>query len=73
LKRLRVNPILCDGAAFCAEIAPELVWLDEWGFPVVDSRGLDECDTVLRHARRAVAVCPRQALRLENLDPTRSR
>ncbi len=34
---LRVNPIRCDGAGYCAEIVPELVGLDDWGFPVVSS------------------------------------
>lgn len=72
LRRLRVNPILCDGVGYCAEIAPELISVDEWGFPVVDSRPLDE-EAMLRHARRAVAICPRQALLLEQVDRNRSR
>ena len=70
-RRLRVNPILCDGAGYCAEIAPELAHLDEWGFPVIDGEPLDEAR--LRHARRAVAICPRQALALERVDPDRAR
>jgi len=70
--RIRVNPILCDGAGFCAEIAPELIALDEWGFPIVDERPFEQ-GPVLRHARRATSVCPRQALRLEPFDPTRAR
>jgi len=71
-RRLRVNPILCDGAGFCAEIAPELIALDEWGFPIVDERPLEQ-GLVLRHARRAASVCPRQALHLELFDRTRAR
>lgn len=62
--KLRVDPIRCDGAAFCAELVPELVSLDDWGFPVVDSRPVADV-AELRHARRAVALCPRQALLLE--------
>ncbi|HEY7879294.1 MAG TPA: ferredoxin [Streptosporangiaceae bacterium] len=59
---LRVNPIACTGHGVCAELLPELVTLDEWGYPIVDpapvSPALD------RDARRAVAACPTLALRL---------
>ena len=59
---LRVNPIACTGHGVCAELLPELVTLDEWGYPIVDpapvSPALD------RDARRAVAACPSLALRL---------
>jgi ferredoxin len=34
-KRLRVNPINCSGHGLCAELVPELVRLDEWGYPLV--------------------------------------
>ena len=61
--RLRVNPIRCDGARYCAEIVPERIALDEWGFPLVDESPIDD-EEVVRHARRAVAQCPRQALLL---------
>ena len=33
---LRVNPIACTGHGVCAELLPELVTLDEWGYPIVD-------------------------------------
>ena len=33
---LRVNPIACDGHGLCAELFPERVQLDDWGFPIVD-------------------------------------
>jgi ferredoxin len=61
--RLRVDPIACDGRGLCAEVAPELVILDDWGFPIVAG------DTVpprwVVHAREAVRLCPKLALRLE--------
>jgi len=61
-KQLRVNPIACSGHGQCAELLPELIKLDEWGYPVLDARpvppGLD------RTARRAVASCPALALLL---------
>lgn len=71
-QRLRVNPLLCKAAGFCAEIAPELVALDEWGYPIIDRHPLGHGEAAL-HARRAIAVCPRQALRLEPIDPARER
>jgi len=60
---LKVNPILCDGYGQCAELLPELVELDEWGYPIVprDPVGL----RVEPAARRAVRMCPRLALSLE--------
>lgn len=62
--RLRVDPIRCDGAGFCAELVPELVSLDDWGFPVIEAPPSGAAE--LEHARRAVALCPRQALFLED-------
>lgn len=62
MTRLRVNPIACDGRGLCAELLPELVQLDEWGYPLIADKPvpalLDD------HARRAVAMCPTLALRL---------
>jgi ferredoxin len=59
---LVVNPIECDGHGLCAELAPELITLDDWGFPIIERRVLD--GELLEHARRAVAACPTLALRL---------
>jgi ferredoxin len=60
---LRVNPILCDAYGHCAERLPELIELDEWGYPIIADRpvpaGLE------REARRAVSLCPRLALMFE--------
>jgi ferredoxin len=61
--RLRVNPIRCDGARYCAEIVPELIGLDEWGYPIVSSAPIDD-PRLLRMAERAVSECPRVALQL---------
>jgi ferredoxin len=33
--RLRVNPIACSGHGLCAELLPEMITLDEWGYPVL--------------------------------------
>ena len=34
-RRLRVNPILCEAHGVCAELLPELIGLDPWGYPVL--------------------------------------
>ena len=33
---LAVNPIACDAHGLCAELLPELIRLDDWGYPVID-------------------------------------
>ncbi len=65
-KRLRVNPVLCNGYAYCAEIVPELIGLDDWGFPIVNERPIDD-DRLLHLAERAVTTCPRVALLLREV------
>ncbi len=57
---LRVNPIACTGHGICAELLPELISLDPWGYPIVPRAELS--DDLLAHARRAVASCPALAL-----------
>jgi ferredoxin len=64
---LRVNPIACDAHGVCADLLPEMVTLDPWGYPVIAPRPVPaELD---EHARRAVASCPTLALRLEQPRP----
>jgi ferredoxin len=61
-KQLRVNPIACTGHGLCAELLPELINLDEWGYPVL--AGQQVPPGLGREARRAVASCPALALLL---------
>ncbi|HSC74303.1 MAG TPA: ferredoxin [Gaiellaceae bacterium] len=68
--RLRVNPIACDGHGLCAELLPELVRLDDWGYPIVDTDDVPRQLEAL--ARRAVDVCPTLALALERAASGRS-
>ena len=58
---LRVDPIACVGHGICAELLPELIQLDDWGYPIVDDAPLDVDG---RDVRRAIASCPTLALRL---------
>jgi ferredoxin len=62
-QRLRVNPIACDGHGLCAELLPEMIRLDEWGFPIVDAQSVPP--EFEANARRAVAACPKLALLLQ--------
>lgn len=59
---LHINPILCTGHGLCAELFPEHVWLDDWGYPVIDHGPIPP--ELMEHAKRAVAACPAVALRL---------
>jgi ferredoxin len=61
-EQLRVNPIKCAGHAACAELLPEMIQLDEWGYPIIDPRPVPLA--LSRDARRAVSACPALALRL---------
>ena len=59
---LRVNPIACDGHGLCAELFPERIELDEWGYPIIGAEPIPR--SLMKHARRAVAECPTLALLL---------
>ena len=68
---LRVNPIACKGHGLCAELFPERVRLDDWGYPIVDGTPVPR--SLEQHMRRAVAACPTLALRLERAAAHRQR
>jgi ferredoxin len=67
-RRLHVDPVACDGRGLCAELVPELVQLDEWGYPIVSHHPVTPA--MEKDARRAVAMCPTLALRLLELART---
>lgn len=58
--RLRVDPIACTGHGVCAELLPEWITLDDWGYPIVNGEPVPE--HLLEHARRAADACPKLAL-----------
>ncbi|HEY3758866.1 MAG TPA: ferredoxin [Solirubrobacteraceae bacterium] len=62
-QRLRVNPIACEAHGICAELLPERISLDEWGYPVIDGQPLT--GELLAHAQRAARACPTFALLVE--------
>jgi ferredoxin len=59
--RLVLDPTACDAQGLCAQLFPEGIGLDDWGFPIVRATVPDDEVT---HARRAVSACPALALRL---------
>ncbi|MBV9816934.1 MAG: ferredoxin [Solirubrobacterales bacterium] len=61
--RIAVDPIACDAHGLCAELLPEVIVLDEWGYPVIADAKLPARLEGL--ARRAVSACPTLALRLK--------
>ena len=63
--RLRVDPIACDGRGLCAEALPELITLDDWGFPITSCQPVPAW--LLADARETARACPKLALRLEHL------
>lgn len=60
--RLRVDPIHCHAHGVCAELLPEVISLDEWGYPIVEDGDLPP--ELVKTARRAVQSCPALALSL---------
>jgi ferredoxin len=59
-ERLRVDPVACDGVGICAHLAPRLVTVDSWGYPILRPEPLERGER--RSAALAVAGCPRRAL-----------
>lgn len=62
-ERLRVNPIACEAHGMCAELLPERIALDEWGYPLIDDRPLPP--ELVDHAWRAAQACPTFALLIQ--------
>ena len=60
-RRLRVDWPVCQARGLCHELLPEIIELDEWGYPVVNG---EVTDALLADAKAAVRACPRLALRL---------
>ena len=47
----------------CAELLPERITLDQWGYPVIEDTSVPA--EILDHARRAAQACPTLALRVK--------
>ncbi|GAA4519270.1 NADH-quinone oxidoreductase subunit NuoF family protein [Actinoallomurus oryzae] len=62
--RLTVDWTRCAAHGLCGHLLPELVRLDEHGFPVIDGASVPR--RLLADARQAVEMCPALALRLSD-------
>jgi ferredoxin len=60
-QRLQVDWPACRARGLCFELLPEVIALDDWGYPVVPDGVPPD---LLDHAREAVRACPTLALRL---------
>jgi ferredoxin len=60
--RLHLDYAACSGHGLCADLLPELVEIDEWGFPILHAETVGPDQLPL--ARRAVRACPTLALHL---------
>ena len=68
---LAVDRIACDGHGICAELLPERIDLDDWGYPILSAEPVTPA--LMDHARRAVEMCPVLALRVRSAPTQASR
>jgi ferredoxin len=62
--RAAVDWTACQGHGGCADLLPELITLDEWGYPIIQERPVPA--EARRRARKAVSECPALALLLKD-------
>jgi ferredoxin len=62
--RITIDPVACDAYGYCAELLPEAISLDEWGYPIVEDRAVPPHLKAL--AKRAVRDCPKRAITIRN-------
>ena len=67
--RISIDPVACEAYGYCAELLPEAIVLDEWGYPIVDGAPLPA--ELVALAKRAVRDCPRRAITLTKKKSTR--
>lgn len=64
MTELTVDPVACAAHGLCADLLPELVTLDEWGYPILARAPVPP--HLRRAADRAVSACPALALALRS-------
>jgi ferredoxin len=68
---LAIDRIKCDGRGLCAEILPERIRLDSWGYPIVTPGPIP--GHLVGLAQRAVDDCPVLAIALRRVEIKRQR
>ncbi|TMD43916.1 MAG: ferredoxin [Chloroflexi bacterium] len=61
-EQVAIDRIRCDGHGICAELLPEMISLDDWGYPIIKPSPIPL--RLIEHAQRAVEACPVLALRM---------
>jgi ferredoxin len=61
-QQLVIDRIKCDGRGLCAELLPELIRLDDWGYPILAPGPVP--DHLMALAQRAIDDCPVLAIAL---------
>jgi ferredoxin len=64
--QISIDRIRCDGHGLCTEILPELVRMDDWGYPIVAPGPVPE--HLMPLAERAMADCPVLAIALRRAE-----
>ncbi len=64
--RIRVNPITCEAHGVCAELLPEMIGKDPWGYPIISDQPVPP--SLLKLARKAESSCPTLALIVERIE-----
>jgi ferredoxin len=62
--RITIDPVACEAYGYCAELLPEAITLDEWGYPIVDGHPLPV--ELVDMAKRAARDCPKRAITLRH-------
>jgi ferredoxin len=62
---ITIDPIACNAYGYCAELLPESITLDEWGYPIVDNQPV--APELVAAAKRAARDCPRRAVTLNKI------
>ncbi len=63
---ISIDRIKCDGHGLCGEILPELIRLDDWGYPIIAPGPIPE--QLMPLAQRAMADCPVLAIALRRTE-----
>jgi ferredoxin len=68
-REIRVDWIRCDGYGLCGDLAPDVIALDEWRYPIILQSPVPA--PLRSDAQRAIDCCPMRALSL--VDPQQGR
>ncbi|WP_019074804.1 ferredoxin [Streptomyces hokutonensis] len=61
-QQIDIDWTACQGHGLCAELLPDHITLDEWGYPLVAGTAIPA--RTVKRARQAASDCPVLALKL---------